>query len=312
MDARIFNILARVQGEQDEGRREELMAQTNEELAQHFMRHAGDMEELAFDLFNQAFADVMKGDLVSSLVDVKTVGIGDTDWIEEDLRGMRAYFQGKGGQIRSDVLTYERAAMPREELVSAIDLHQDEVTTNFWGVLGTLQEQCREKMRMAPAQRLLALVQAAVTGGSNYGEFAAASLADTQVDPILNYVSQRSGGRATIFGTLQGIRQFSNIGLEFGDAVKQDIFRTGIIGTYKGYPVLQLENWEDFNGQYALPDDELFVVGRNAGRVTYYGAQAKVQQLRLPSFWMRWETARDIGISVYGAGKGRIGRIVLT
>jgi len=29
----------------------------------------------------------------------------------------------------------------------------------------------------------------------------------------------------------------------------------------------------------------------SAGRLTYYGGQAKVQQLRLPSLYLRWETA---------------------
>jgi hypothetical protein len=61
-----------------------------------------------------------------------------------------------------------------------------------------------------------------------------------------------------------------------------------------------------------LPNDELYIVGRRAGRLTYYGGQAKVQQLRLPSFYLRWETARDAGMLLYGVPKGRLGRVVLT
>jgi hypothetical protein len=75
---------------------------------------------------------------------------------------------------------------------------------------------------------------------------------------------------------------------------------------------MQVENFEDFAGNFVLPDDELWLVGRRAGRLTYYGATAKVQQLRLPSFFLRWETARDAGMLLYGAAKGRIGRIKLT
>lgn len=320
MDARIFGIMQRVHAEADVARKADLMAESNGELAQHFATHTADMEELSFELFNLAWRDVMGGpnstdgaqDIVGTLIDTKTVGLGDSDFIEEDLRGMRAYFQGKGGQIRSDIIRYERAQMPREELVTAIDMHQDQILTDFWGSLGALQAQAKEKLREAPAQRLIQLIQQSVIGGASYGTFAAATLTDTQLDPILDAVGAMSGGHVTIFGTTIAIRKLANVGLDFGATMQERIFQSGVIATYKGYPVLQLSNWEDFAGGFVLPDNELYIIGRNAGRLTWFGATPKVQFLQLPSFMRRWETARDVGISVYGAAKGRIGRIVLT
>jgi hypothetical protein len=315
MEQRILNILQRVQGEQDDTRRAELMADTNEELAQHFARYRLDLEELAFDLFNLAWSDVQRSDLANILLDVKTIGLADVDYIEEDLRGMRAYFQGKGGQIRGDIIRYERQLMPREELVTAIDMHVDEIATDFWGFLGKLQAQARQKLGSAPSQRVVELLRAGITGGATYLSIAQSALPDTgpaSIDPILYTVAQASNGQATILGTNIAVRRFSDIGLDFGQNVQEDIFRNGIIARYKGFPVAQMENWEDFNGQYVLPDDELFIVGRTVGRVTWYGANAKVQTLARPSFFTRWETARDVGISVYGIGKRRAGRIVLT
>jgi hypothetical protein len=312
MEPRILNILQRVGAEKDEARKAELKAETNDELAAHFYRNAQDLEELAFDLFNLAFSDVMKGDFAGRLVDTETVGLTETSWIEEDLRGMRAYFQGKGGQIRSDILRYERTQMPREELVSAIDLHLDEIQTDFWGMLTKLQGQVRQKMESAPVEKLVELIQFGLQSGSTFGSFAAATLSSAQLDPILDAVALRGGGQATILGTGVAIRKLSNIGLAFGQNIQEQIFRTGIIGVYKGYPVAQLENWEDFQGKFVLPNNELYIVGRKAGKITYYGAQAKVQQLQLPSFYRRWETARDVGISVHGIPKGRVGRVILT
>lgn len=312
MDSKIFNTLQRVQSEKDEGRRSELMAATNEDLAQHFMRTPGDLEELAFDLFNQAWADAVDDSVLSRIIEVKTVGLGDTDWIEEDLRGMRAIWQGKGGQIRSDIIRYERTNMPREEMVTAIDLHQDEVATDFWGTLGKLSSHASEKLRLLPVTRLIELIQSGI-GGAYYGQFAASTLTAAQVDSILNAVSIKVGGNVTIVGTQHAVRKLSVVGLEFGDFVKNDVFQTGQIGVYKGYPVVQVANEaEDFDGAFVLPNDELWLVGRNAGRLTYYGSTPKVQQLRLPSFYFRWETARDAGMLLYGASKGRIGRIKLT
>lgn len=311
MDPLIFNTLRRVQAEADEGRRAELMVETNESLARHFLHHKQDMEELAFDLFNQAFKDVQPGDLTRALIEVKTVGLGDTDYIEEDLRGMRAYFQGKGGQILSDVIRYERAQMPREELVTAIDMHWDEIALDFWGMLTKLKSQAQEKMRSAPAHRLVEMIQASVKSGATYGTFPAATFTDAQFDAILDAVALKST-TVSIFGTNQAIRKLANIGMTFGDNITEQIFRSGIIGQYKGYQILQLENWENFQGEYVLPHNEIYVIGNNAGRVTWYGDSPKVQQLNLPSFYMRWEQARDIGMLLYGTAKNRIGRIVFT
>lgn len=316
MDAQVFQTLQRIASEKDEAAQAALKAETNSELAAHFSHpaNASDLAELAYDVFNQTWADVMTEDIVPKVIDVKTVGLAEIDYIEEDLRGMRAYWQGKGGQIRSDVLRYERAQMPRDEMVSAIDMHQDELKTNFWGPLNKLTSQIDAKLRQLPTERLISLVQASVTDTVNhyYGTFAASTLTDDQVDSVVEAVADRSDGDITILGTRVSTRKLANVGLEFGDNVKEGIFKTGQIGVYKGYSVVQIENFEDFAGQRVLPNDELWIVGRTAGRLTYYGDSAKVQTLAMPSFMMRWETAKDAGMLLYGAAKGRIGRIKLT
>lgn len=320
MDSQIFATLQRVQAETDEARRAELMEQTNDELGRHFVRHNADLEELAWDMYNIVWRDVVNGywstpgavDIAGQLVEVKTVGLADTDFIEEDLRGLRAYFQGKGGQIRSDIIRAERQQMPRSELVTAIDIHADDIQNDFWGQFSKLQSQVAQKVRTAPTIQLISLVQAAVTSGTTFGSFPASTLTDTQVDPIINQVLLKSGGAATIVGTMIAIRKLANIGLDFGQALQERIFESGTIAQYKGVGVTVLQNFEDFQGSFVLPNDEVWVIGKNSGRITYFGNQAKVQVLQLPSFFRRWESARDVGISVYGAAKGRIGRIVLT
>jgi hypothetical protein len=312
VDALVFNTLAAVAGEQDADKRQLLMDRSNAALGQHFMRHPSDMEEVAYDLLNNAWADAMTDDIVRRVIEVKTVGLGDPDYVDEDLRGMRAYWQGKGGQILSDVIRYERAQMPREEMVTAIDLHRDEIALDFWGTFQKLQNQAQEKLRQLPAFRLVELIQAGITAGSTFGSFASATLSSAQIDPVLESVANRSKGNISILGARQATRQLANIGLEFSDDLKDQVFRTGQVGVYKGYQVVEVENFEDFAGNLVLPTNELWIVGQNAGRLTYFGGQAKVQQLPRPAFYVRWETARDAGMLLYGVPKGRVGRIVLT
>jgi hypothetical protein len=314
MDAAVFATLKKVQETTDEGERKELQAQSNDNLAAHFTHpgNAADLEELAFDLLNVTWQDTMSDNVVNKIIEVKTVGLGDPDYVNENLRGMRAYWQGKGGQILSDIIRYERATMPKEEQVAAIDMHQDELALDFWGTFDKLVSQAEEKLSQLPVTRLIELIQAGVASSPYFGSFATSTLTDTQVDPILEAVAQRSKGQVTILGSRQAIRKFATVGLDFGPNIQERVFLAGQIATYKGYSVVEVENFEDFAGNLVLPVDELWIVGQNSGRLTYYGATAKVQQLRLPSFWLRWETARDAGMLLYGAAKGRVGRIVLT
>ncbi|MDP2622562.1 MAG: hypothetical protein Q8Q29_02050 [Actinomycetota bacterium] len=312
MDAAILDLLRQVRVEKDEERAEDLKARSSHQLGQHFLRTPSDLEEFAFDLLNNVWADAMAEDIVPQVIQVKNVGLADPDYIEEDLRGLRAYWQGKGGQIRSDIIRYERAQMPREEMVTALDFHQDEIATNFWGTFDDLVTQSREKLSQLPTERLIELVQAAIVTGDTFGSFAASTLTDDQIDPVIEEVALRSKGNVTLLGTRPALRHLAGVGLEFGDRVAEQIFNTGQIGQYKGYAAVQVENFEDFAGNFVLPNDELWVVGQNSGRLTYYGDNAKVQQLKLPSFMLRWETARDAGMLLFGAAKGRIGRIKLT
>lgn len=320
MDRHILAILQRVDAEKDPIRRAALQEETAAEVGRHFSLNNQDFQELAWEMYNTVWRDVVNGywstpgavDILGQIVEQKTVKQNETDFIEEDLRGMRAYFQGKGGLIRSDIIRAERQQMPREELVSAIDLHQDDIENDFYGKLGTLQEQLAEKMRSAPIVEVINLVQSAVQSGSTYGSFAASSISSAEVDPILDQVLLRSSGQATIVGTMLALRQLANIGLTYGYAIQEQIFKSGTIANYKGIPCVALVNFEDFEGAFELPNDEVWIIGKNAGRVTYYGNTAKVQVLQEKSFYRRMETARDVGISVYGAAKGRIGRIVLT
>jgi hypothetical protein len=312
MDRRIFNLLDRVQRKEDAAKQADLKAQTNELLGQHFKRHPDELEEFAYDIVNWIWQDTMVEDLVPQIIDVKTVGLAEVDYIEEDLRGGRAYWQGKGGQILSSIIRSERTFMPREEMATGLDLHQDEIETNFWGSFDKFVSQLQEKLRQLPTTRLVELVQAAVSGGSLFGEFAVSTLSSAQIDSIIESVAIKSKGNVSIIGTKTAIRLLSHVGLEYSNEVKTRIFDTGQVGVYKGYPAVQIQNFENFEGRFVLPNDELWIVGRNAGRLTYYGQEPKVQQRRLASFYTRWETARDAGMFLAPLSRGRIGRIVLT
>jgi len=312
MDAFVERTLAEVAACEDEDRRVEMQHESGVALGEYFARHPAEMEELAFQLFEIAWADAMGSDVLPSIIDTETIGLGDVSWVDEDLRGLQAYWQGKGGQILSDVLRYERTQMPREEMVAAIDLHRDEILLEFWNSLNKLQAQAEEKMRQLPVFKLVELIQSGITSGATYAEAPAATLTAANIDPVIDFVAQRSKGKVTILGSRNAVRILSNVGVQFGYNVAERIFDAGQVGLYKGYPIVEVENFENFAGNLVLPVNELWVVGQNCGRLTWYGNQPKVQQIARPGFYVRWETARDAGMLLYGIGRGRLGRLVFT
>lgn len=312
MDALIERTMAEVAACEDLDRRDAMMRESAQMLGAYFIRHPADMEEIAFQLFQIAWADAMADDILPRVIDTKNVGLGDVDWVDEDLRGLNAYWQGKGGQILSDVLRYERTQMPREEMATAIDLHRDEVLLEFWGTYERLMAQAQEKLRQLPTYRLIELIQSGITSGATFATAPAATLTAANIDPVIDFVAQRSKGQISLIGSANAIRILSNVGVQFGMNVAEKIFTAGQVGVYKGYPLIEVENFENFAGNLVMPVNEIWVVGRNAGRLTYFGNEPKVQQLARPGFYIRWETAKDAGMLLYGIGRGRLGRLVFT
>lgn len=312
MDALVARAMEEVAAEADQDRRAALMRESNPVLGNHFIRHPSEMEEIAFALFEIAWRDAMAEDVVPRIIDVKTVGIGDPDWVDEDLRGLEAQWQGSGGQIVSSILRYQRTLMPREEMATAIDLHRDEILTDFWGTFQKLQSQAQEKVRQLPIRRLIELVQTGITAGATYSTAPASTVTAENLDPVIDFVAQRSKGQVTLIGARNAVRILSNVGVQFGMNVAERIFDAGQVGVYKGYPIVEVQNFENFAGNLVIPVNEIWVVGQNAGRLTYFGGQPKVQQLARPGFYVRWESAQNAGMLLYGVGRGRIGRIVFT
>jgi hypothetical protein len=315
MDPQVYNTIKKVQAaDRRRNRIADLKARSNarSRSTSPHPRNASDLEELAFDLLNITWSDTMDENIVNQIIEVKTVGLGDPDYVNENLRGHACLLAGQG---RPDPLGHHPLRARDHAEGGAGRRHRPAPGRARARLLGHVRQArhpgAREALaasghpahRAHPGRRRRFAVLRHVRGGH----------ADRHADR-----PDHRGGRRALEGQRHDPR------LTPGGAQARDGrtrlrperpgagVPTGEIGNYKGYSVVQVENFEDFNGNLVLPTDELWLVGQNSGRLTYYGATAKVQQLRLPSFYLRWETARDAGMLLYGAAKGRIGRIVLT
>jgi hypothetical protein len=61
-----------------------------------------------------------------------------------------------------------------------------------------------------------------------------------------------------------------------------------------------------------LPNDELWFVGQNAGRLTYYGAAGQGPAASASVLHAALGDGARRGMLLFGAQRGRIGRMILT
>lgn len=296
---------------------EEHQEKTGPELGEYFAENEHLYTNVvARAALNAAWADSVKSDIINKVIQTKTVPATQaTDTVEEDLRGLTARWQGVGGEIHSDPIRESSFSFGPEAIAFAHDYHLKDLETDFWGSYGKLVSHGRQKMDGAPVARLLNLVNDSVNSGTNstqYLQTAKASVTDTVIDAILDPVSEKSNGRVTILGSRTALSPFGKLSGQFSDQLSDQYYRTGKIGVYKGVPLVQVNNYEDQFGSLVLPDDELWIVGENAGRLTWFGSTIRTQTQQLAGFHRRLEVEREAGMRLWGGDRGRLARIIWT
>ncbi len=322
MDTAVKNILvkagklAKSEDEKDVFALEDLKEKSNRQLGRYFHENEGEFDKVARAALNVAWADSVKTDIINQVIQTKTVdGTLREDTVEEDLRGLKARWQGSGGQIHSDPIHDSSFSFGPDEIVFAHDYHVKDLRNDFWGNYSKIVSHGRAKMDGVTVERLIALVQDGVNSGTNAAQYlttAKASVTDAIVDALIDPISDRSSGNISILGSRSALAPLEKLGAEFSENLGERYFLTGQIGVYKGVRLVKTQNYEDASGNLVLPDDELWIVGENAGRLTWFGTEVRTQTQQLAAFHRRLEVARDAGMRLWGAERGRVGRIVWT
>lgn len=309
--------LAKSDEEKDVLALEELKERTGPEIGEYFAANEDEfVNVVARAALNAAWADAVKTDIINNVIETKTISSTQPyDVVEEDLRGLTARWQGVGGEIHSDPIREASFKFGPEEIVFAHDYHVKDLETDFWGTYGKIVAHGRNKMDGAPVARLLQLVNDSVNNTTNSTQYlttAKAGVVEATIDALVDPISEKSNGRVTILGSRTALAPFGPLSTKYSDQLSDQFYRTGVIGVYKGINLVQVNNYEDEFGRLVLPDNELWIVGENAGRLTWFGSNVRVQTQILPSFHRRLEVAREAGMRLWGGDRGRLGRIVWT
>lgn len=83
---------------------------------------------------------------------------------------------------------------------------------------------------------------------------------DVMLD-LIEHVEARTGEQATIVSTRKGLRKLMVSEMFVGEAIKDDMYTMGFMGSYAGTPTMRIEQRYKIGTEtFIFPDDEIFVI----------------------------------------------------
>lgn len=260
------------------------------------------------DLASATFEGFQHEQLLDRFSTVETVGEFEPITIEE-VTGLEVFWVSLGGQIDQSRLTERVWYMPHDFVGWHVEELEDKVRSGFSRSVRSLQNLGVQQMDAAINKRLLTTLQTAIptTGSAFYVPVPGLDKAtvDTAIREVQDETLEDSVaiiGRSTMIGQL--LDEVEGSGLY--DQTSEEILRTGTIrGTYRGATVIQLKNYKDGSGRSFFPNDELWVVGRDASKVGFFGGLRAWEWVPDGTDYFNYQARRKAGFAVHHPERAR-------
>lgn len=259
-------------------------------------------QEKAQAIGSKVYEGFMNENLVDLMTDVERLPLDGRSYIRE-VRGMKAFHIARGGYIEESNVHSEAMEITRDIVGFHTSEMEDRLEVNFAETADTLVQLGQRRLDGAVNQRVLSTFQAAVPNTSaNYVGVSGLDL--TSLDTALAAVEDKTiTGELTIVGRATMTRQIVNLitsSNTFGGFLpetNEDLLRRGVLGTYKGAKIVTLRNFLDGDDQAFFPANELWVLGRDAGKTAFFGGP-KVKQWLTNNWYWHYQMRMDYGVAV--------------
>lgn len=256
----------------DQGEQREAIAAVNADARENWFDPEW-QRAMTADLNETIFEGFAHENLIDVLADVDRVGMDERISVEE-VRGLEAYWVSEGGQIDSSTMTENVWELRRDLVGFQVDEFEDKIRSNFARYSSQLASLGIQRLDAAVNSRVLRLYQAVISGASPYLiQTAGVSLPalDTAIDEVAD---ETDDGEVVIVGRAVMVNQITSelaaTGLYIPET-NEEIIRTGRVGRYRGATIARLVNHKDANGKSFVPGNEMYIAGRNAARVGFWG-----------------------------------------
>jgi hypothetical protein len=229
-----------------------------------------------------------------------------------EVRGLKAHWVARGGYIEASTLRSKVMELPRDTIGFHVSEFEDKLITNFAETQSTLIDLAGVRMDAEVNLRVLALFQSSIgVGHASYVAVAGLALAD--VNTALRDVREETKTNdVTIIGRapmtdqiMDDILGAAGNGAGFLPQTNEDLVRRGVLGTYRGAPIVTLINHKDDNDVSFFPANELYVIGRDASKFAFWGGLMFKEYDELDAWYWHYIARRDFGGVVHRPANAR-------
>jgi hypothetical protein len=221
----------------------------------------------------------------------------------KETRGLRAFWTAKGGYIEISNLREDVTELKRDTIGFHVYEFRDKLRLNFAETSSTLIDLGTQRLDAEINNRVLRTFQAAIPFGSPY--YAQGStLSLTALDSAINQVYDETlEGEVVVVGrrTMTGQIVDQLIGGNYGSflpTTNEDLLRRGVLGTYKGATIVTLKNYRDDEDVSFFPQNELYVVGRDASKFGFWGGPLS-KEFEDNNWYWHYLARQDFGGGVF-------------
>lgn len=236
------------------------------------------------------------------LADVATAEHGDRITIEE-VYGAEVFWVAMGGQIDETTMTQDVFELRPDWVGFHVSQLDDEMRRNFGPNVRRLVENCVQQVDAAISHRLFRTYQTAIPGPGHDSFVTNPGLDLTQLNNAIDEVEDESitgevsvVARRSMTAQLMDLVQASNL---FTPETNEQILRQGVLGTYRGVPVISLRNFRDRHKRSFFPRNEMLVVARDAAKVGLWGGLQTREGTEQFGFRWHYLGRRSAGFAVW-------------
>lgn len=232
----------------------------------------------------------------------------DEQIVLKERRGLKVFWTHRAGEIDESQLRQDIYELGKDTLGWHVREFEDNVESNYAETIADLIPLARTLEQTEVTRRIFNVLQAAVplgsahyidatsTGSTTLEKAVRSAITGIQDTPVPSNRTLLSG-QVSIVGRRSAVANILDFD-SFNDKTKDDIARTGVLGTYFGAKIVTIDNYADEDGLAFLPDDELWVIGGGVGLFGSYGGSKVSNWVENKVAYRHYQSRRDVGVAV--------------
>ncbi len=186
---------------------------------------------------------------------------------------LKAYWHEPGSYAPRTQMTQKVFTVPTWMISAHPEYEISQLETGRYGTVADQVKAAREAILGAVNARVFNTITGSIASTDRNYSSVGNKITKAALDNAINWVEDQVGGVSAIVGRrniLNPILDFGTTGSAdtgiFSDAMKDQVLKTGKIQSYRGVPIIPLNQWRDGFGKVTIPQDTIMVVGNDVGK----------------------------------------------